>query len=121
MTDSGSIVFLNPHRLPELDSGSQSLHCQPQGDSVSSDLRNDGGCPQGDSVSSDLRNDGGVTYGMTVFRLPELDSGSQALHCQPHGDSVSSDLRNDGGCPKEIPYQETYGMTGARVVAYAMA
>jgi len=30
----------------------------------------------------------------------------------PHGDSVSRDLRNDGGCPKEIPYQETYGMTG---------
>ena len=71
----------------------------PHGDSVLSDLRNDGGCPHGDSVSSDLRNDGGC----------------------PHGDSVLSDLRNDGGCPKEIPYQETYGMTGARVVAYAMA
>jgi hypothetical protein len=91
--------------LPELDSGSQALHCQPQGDSVLSDLRNDGG--------EHLRNDGGCpmeipyqvtygmtegsTYGMTVFCLPELDSGSQALHCQPHGDSVSRDLRNDGG------------------------
>ena len=38
----------------------------------------------------------GSTYGMTALRLPELDSGSQALHCQPQGDSVLSDLRNDG-------------------------
>jgi hypothetical protein len=50
-----------------------------QGDSVSSDLRNDGGViygmtgcmpTQGDSVSSDLRNDGGVIYGMTEWIPP---------------------------------------------------
>jgi hypothetical protein len=58
------IVILNTLRHPELDSGSQSLHFQPQGDSVLSDLRNDGWECNGMSVIVQW-NDGRENNGMT--------------------------------------------------------
>jgi hypothetical protein len=56
-------------------------------------------CTQGDSVLSDLRNDG-------LFRHPELDSGPQGLCCVLSVRHPELDSGSQGLCCvlREIPY-----------------